>query len=912
MAPPIDLYKNGSGVSNPHPTPIEPGKAGRPVELQSNIFGIVINQEQKIYRYDVSIFATSRPVEDFSDPTVVPIEIAKKTANDHYSSERKAMAGKVFEMLFDQYADELASPVVVFYDRQSILFSVERLKYTGAMFRCLIKLTPAQAVGPLEGLHLIEVQIKPTAENYEMPLNVYKEMDNSLVAMDKDRTIFQFLQIGLVQHALANPQSFLVFEKGKVYMKNAQVFGVDPMETKKLPDGKELKVGAKYSVQLVEGPKGRDRANISVAIDAKKAAFHKPIPMPEKAVNILTGFNFQRSCNSVQIERLNIVLRGLMVTTTHGRSKKAYKIIKVAFDSSHVITLPDKKISVRDYYQEKYNLCLQAPLAPLICVQAKKETFFPMEVCTVLPDQRVGFAQQTAEQMKETTKECAVPPIRRQTLIMNNAEANEIFETKHGGFRVVTNPMKVNARQLAPPVIRYNNGHTANIDMERFTWKIERGAQYLIPGKCDVWAFLLIVRQPQDIKHYKPLAERLYNEAIRRGVQLEAPVACEVVNFERLEEMFQTMAQNKVDFALMVTDDSLTIQDEIKSFERKYQIVTQNIKLRTAREVLEKGKPATVENLCNKMNVKLGGINYSIKINGNTLLQKGETLVIGLGATIAPPGVRLEGEQPMPTVVGYAANISADVDGFCGDFELVDPKLASDQLIGGLVVQRVIDDWMKMCGVGNAARKRPTSLPKRVVLYRGGVPETAYDKMIQNEIPAIQEVLSKYSTDSKNKIALTYIIVTKDHCTRLFRAEINPSDRANKQNIDPGCVVDTILTSPKFKQFYLNSHIALQGSALTPLYTILCDDCKWSMDDIEEFTYSLCYMHQIVALPTSLPTPLYVANRYAERGRRMVVQHLKNEAAAGVNPATLNFLDEDVKNKIVYKSTRFSNLRVNA
>ncbi|CAJ0936486.1 unnamed protein product, partial [Mesorhabditis belari] len=391
-------------------------KAGRPVELQSSIFGIVINQEQKIYR--------------------------------HYSSGRKAMAGKVFEMLFDQYADELASPIVVFYDRQSILFSMERLKYT-------------------------------------------------------------------------------------------------------LPDGKELKVGAKYSVRLVE-----DRKD-GIAPTSPAHA------------------------NSVQIERLNIVLRGLMVTTTHGRSKKKHKIIKVAFDSSHVITLPDKKISVRDpYYQEKYNLCLQAPLAPLICVQAKKETFFPMEVCTVAPDQRVGFAQQTADQMKETTK---------------------------------------------------NNGHTANIDMERFTWKIERGAQYLIPGKCDVWAFLLIVRQPQDI-----------SSTINHWP---------VVNFERLEEMFQTMAPR----------------------------------------AREGDKPATVKRVCNKMNVKLGGINYSIKINGNTLLQKGETLVIGLGATItAPPGVRLEGEQPMPTVVGYAANISADVGGFYGDFERMDPKLASDQLIGGLVVTRKI------------------------------------------------------------------------------------------------------------------------------------------------------------------------------------------------------------------------------
>ncbi|CAJ0936357.1 unnamed protein product, partial [Mesorhabditis belari] len=109
-----------------------------------------------------------------------------------------------------------------------------------------------------------------------------------------------------------------------------------------------------------------------------------------------------------------------------------------------------------------------------------------------------------------------------------------------------------------------------------------------------------------------------------------------------------------------------------------------------------------------------------------------------------------------------------------------------------------------------------------------------------------------------------------------------------------GCVVDTILTSPKFKQFYLNSHIALQGSALTPLYTILCDDCKWSMDDIEEFTYGLCYMHQIEALPTSLPNAtLCCQSLRAERGRRMRwfnIYFRKNEAAAGVESSHTNFL----------------------
>lgn len=63
------------------------------------------------------------------------------------------------------------------------------------------------------------------------------------------------------------------------------------------------------------------------------------------------------------------------------------------------------------------------------------------------------------------------------------------------------------------------------------------------------------------------------------------------------------------------------------------------------------------------------------------------------------------------------------------------------------------------------------------------------------------------------------------------------------------------------------SNTDVQGSARTPRYTVLVDDLNLSMDELEGMTYVLTYDHQIVNLPTSLPTPLYVANRYAERGR---------------------------------------------
>ncbi len=108
-------------------------------------------------------------------------------------------------------------------------------------------------------------------------------------------------------------------------------------------------------------------------------------------------------------------------------------------------------------------------------------------------------------------------------------------------------------------------------------------------------------------------------------------------------------------------------------------------------------------------------------------------------------------------------------------------------------------------------------------------------------------------------------------------------------------VVDTGVVHPKFQEFFLSSHRALQvwttwsrvrdgslasthrltspssvqGTARVPKYTVLLDENQFPIEALESISYQLCYGHQIVNMPTSLPSPLYIANRYAERGRKL-------------------------------------------
>uniref|UniRef100_A0A914Y7U2 Piwi domain-containing protein n=1 Tax=Panagrolaimus superbus TaxID=310955 RepID=A0A914Y7U2_9BILA len=153
-----------------------------------------------------------------------------------------------------------------------------------------------------------------------------------------------------------------------------------------------------------------------------------------------------------------------------------------------------------------------------------------------------------------------------------------------------------------------------------------------------------------------------------------------------------------------------------------------------------------------------------------------------------------------------------------------------------------------------------------IYLFFSGCSEGAYGSVLRYEIPIIEAMVKKYAPSAP----ITVIIPSKMHSFRFFKKNINPSDRSDDQNIRPGSVVDSVLVNNSYAEFFLNSHLAIQGTAKTPKYTIIYSTEKdASLDMFERWTNALCYDFQIVTSPTSLPAPVYIANRYAERGRQI-------------------------------------------
>jgi len=159
--------------------------------------------------------------------------------------------------------------------------------------------------------------------------------------------------------------------------------------------------------------------------------------------------------------------------------------------------------------------------------------------------------------------------------------------------------------------------------------------------------------------------------------------------------------------------------------------------------------------------------------------------------------------------------------------------------------------------------------PNRVLIYRNGCSEGQYTWIRQYEVPLIMHVVGKCAPSAK----VVLIVMNKIHSTRLLPSPVPNAQKAFDQNLKPGLVVDSGIVHPYVQEFYLLGHKPILGTAKVPRYSVLFNPAKVSIDEIQKLTFQLSFGHQIVTAMTSLPTPAYVADEFAKRGRLIFNAH---------------------------------------
>lgn len=134
-------------------------------------------------------------------------------------------------------------------------------------------------------------------------------------------------------------------------------------------------------------------------------------------------------------------------------------------------------------------------------------------------------------------------------------------------------------------------------------------------------------------------------------------------------------------------------------------------------------------------------------------------------------------------------------------------------------------------------KKNNNNLPTKIVIYRDGVGESQYQKILVEELPPIRKAIDKvYGKRPKAKLSI--VVVGKRHHTRFYPVNEDGSDK--KGNPRNGTVVDRGITGVRYWDFYLQAHAGLQGTTRPAHYVVVLDEIGLGADGIEQMVSSPC------------------------------------------------------------------------
>ncbi|KAK3068586.1 hypothetical protein LTR53_013730 [Teratosphaeriaceae sp. CCFEE 6253] len=305
-----------------------------------------------------------------------------------------------------------------------------------------------------------------------------------------------------------------------------------------------------------------------------------------------------------------------------------------------------------------------------------------------------------------------------------------------------------------------------------------------------------------------------------------------------------------------------------------------------------------LSNLALKFNLKLGGQNHVVSAGtGSRTAALTDTFrphqhVIILGADVSHAPSKM---AHCPSVAAVVGNIDTDFATFPGSLRLQASGEEEIRELEGMVSERVV-----------AYAKRNNHMPEHMVFYRDGVGEDQFDTASSREIERVRDGFrSAWGTMLKLKkqdptryqtlrlvgvpppLDLTFIVVSKRHHTRFFPVKGDDDSSADERhnfNVMPGLMVDSVITRPEDKKkgtfdFYLQSHVALAGTAKSAHYIVL-EPGKLGKGKIKEVTHYLCYNYARANEGVSYAAPAYYADRLADRGNH----YLKAYTAGKTQP----------------------------
>lgn len=522
-----------------------------------------------------------------------------------------------------------------------------------------------------------------------------------------------------------------------------------------------------------------------------------------------------------------------------------------------------EQISVAAYFARKYNVSLKFPNLPLIEMTKKMKgqpIYFPMELLVIEENQRYG-AKLDESQTANMIKFAVSPPnIRNKAIEEGKAwlqwERDDFL--RNYGLSINPSQLTTQARILPSPGIEFGKKkieqpgtkgrwdlrgkafHTGNTH-ELISWGIGifPGRVQLDKAQLEKFAFDLVKQyrgHGGNVANQKPHLMPLPQDPAQGVADLYQAVGNA---FKKTPQMLVFVVQNK---------DSQHYLRIKKSSDCRFGVVSQVMQ---AAQVA-KGNPQYLSNVLMKFNAKLGGATSASVPNATSGFKKftSPTVFIGADVSHASPG----SEQPSMAALTVsfdrnAARYAAGCQTNGRRVEMITEKNMRN-ILGPLLTT-----WTSDIGQGK--------VPGQVYYMRDGVSEGQFIQVMQEEVPHLRAVLDKVAGGSWTG-KLTVVIASKRHHIRAFP---KGPDADQKGNPLPGTLIERDVTTPLEFDFYLYSHIALQGTSRPVHYTVLHDEANHPPHVLQNMIYEHCYQYMRSTTSVSLHPAVYYAHLASNRAK---------------------------------------------
>ena len=652
------------------------------------------------------------------------------------------------------------------------------------------------------------------------------------------------------------------------------LFSTPEGQTYPLGGGREVWSGYYQTVKLAQW-----KALLNV--DVSSTVFHKCQPVVEFLIEVLAGKEHQnrsrrnikelkRPLTDAQRVKFGKEIKGLKIEVTHcGQMKRKYRVYEVTRLPAQFQTFPLQltngqvvECTVAKYFLEKYKIKLEYSFLPCLQVgQATKHTFLPLEVCNIVNGQRClkKLTDDQTTRMIERTSLEAPKREREINRIIQSANINNDKFVKEFELGMDNQLIKVDGRILEAPILQYGSlqGVKKKVTPRRGKWDMI-GKQFY--NGIEIWKWAIacfeIKREmnEESLRNFVQTFKTISNEA---GMQIPVdPFCCNYVNnIEEVEPYFQYIKSKepKVQLILVVLPGKTQIYAEVKRIgDTVMGIATQCIQAKTIKKAGNQAQ--TFSNIVLKVNVKLGGINNILLPEIRPKVFKEP--VIFLGANIAHPPA---GDIRRPSIASVVGSQDSNASRYVATVRLQSHRVEIIEDLRDMVKDLLLKFYKSTGGYK----------PHRIILYRDGVSESQFLRILNNELISIRTACLSMQNDSNYKPGITFIVVQKRHHTRLFLCDKKDlNDSGNKsQNVPPGTTVDQGITHPMEFDFYLCSHQGIQGTSRPSHYHVLWDDNKFTADELQQLTYHLCHTYVRCTRSVSIPAPSFYSHLVAFRAR---------------------------------------------